>query len=355
MSHACTALNDFDFSSDDTSSSDKDEKVKRKPDNFTGLCLMGKSSRHISDSDFDVSDDLSLDDLSLRVIELENALCNRDKLLCKIFYENKKLNLVLESVFFSKIASLRSMYDDMIVRPCNNNNMIMVIYADLWLVHSHVISLLDSARLELRELKTHSTLLGACTSSPLLRFDLDDAVVEIKYLKHRLDHASRYTVLTPSCVVCGSLKGKLFHATKDNTELKEDVAYLTACLEKTILSEKMIEEDLSRVEENTTKSTYKLGVGFERYKKKGDKNASKFVPSSNYHKEEEALKPIKIHYTSNTKPSFKTKRDVKKQTPKLREKAFVCIFCGRAGHLVEFCFRCKRIEKMRFNYARNSS
>jgi hypothetical protein len=98
MSHACTALNDFDFSSDDTSSSDTDEKVKRKPDNFTGLCLMGKSSKHISDSDFDVSDDLSL-----RVIELENALYNRDKLLCKIFYENKKLNLVLESVFFLKL------------------------------------------------------------------------------------------------------------------------------------------------------------------------------------------------------------------------------------------------------------
>jgi hypothetical protein len=34
--------------------------------------------------------------------------------------------------------------------------------------------------------------------------------------------------------------------------------------EKTILSEKMIEEDLSRVEESAIKSTYKLGVGFER-------------------------------------------------------------------------------------------
>jgi hypothetical protein len=30
------------------------------------------------------------------------------------------------------------------------------------------------------------------------------------------------------------------------------------------------------------------------------------------------------------------------------------MFCGRAGHLDEFCFWCKRIEKMRFDYARNS-
>jgi hypothetical protein len=39
--------------------------------------------------------------------------------------------------------------------------MIMVNYVDLWLIHSYVAGLLDSARLELRELKSHSTLLGA--------------------------------------------------------------------------------------------------------------------------------------------------------------------------------------------------
>jgi hypothetical protein len=43
---------------------------------------------------------------------------------------------------------------------------------------------------------------------------------------------------------------------------------LTARLEKTILSEKMIEEDLNRVEECATKSTYKLGIGSERCEKK---------------------------------------------------------------------------------------
>jgi hypothetical protein len=48
----------------------------------------------------------------------------------------------------------------------------------------------------------------------------------------------------------------------------------------------MIEDDLSRVEESATKSTYKLGVGFERYEDKGVKSAHNFVPSSNYHKEE---------------------------------------------------------------------
>jgi hypothetical protein len=103
MSRACAALSDLNFSSDDSSSSEEDERPKRKTDDFIGLCLMGKSSRHISDSD--VSDDSSPEGLSLRVSELENTLCNQDKLLCRIFRENKKLNLELESSF-SEIASL---------------------------------------------------------------------------------------------------------------------------------------------------------------------------------------------------------------------------------------------------------
>jgi hypothetical protein len=129
---------------------------------------------------------------------------------------------------------------------------------------------------------------------------------------------------------------------------------LTAHLDKTALSEKMIEEDLSRVEEITTKSTYKLGVGFERCEKKSEKSAPRFVPSSSYHKEEEALKPTKAHYPSNPKSSFNTKREVRKETPKSREEAFICMFCGRAGHLDEFCFRRKRIERRRVEYDRDS-
>jgi hypothetical protein len=101
----------------------------------------------------------------------------------------------------------------MSAKPCDKCNMIMVNYADLWLVHSHIASLLDGAKLEFRELKTRSTLLGACTSCPLLRSDLEVVAVEIKDLKHKIDHSSSYTVLSPSCEACVSLKGKLFHCT----------------------------------------------------------------------------------------------------------------------------------------------
>jgi hypothetical protein len=56
MSLACATLSDLDFSSDDSSSSEEDERPKHKTCDFTGLCLMGKSSQHISDSDSDVMD-----------------------------------------------------------------------------------------------------------------------------------------------------------------------------------------------------------------------------------------------------------------------------------------------------------
>jgi hypothetical protein len=166
--------------------------------------------------------------------------------------------------------------------------------------------------LELGEFKAHSTLLGACTTCPLLRSDVEAAAIEIKDLKHKIDHCSRYTVLSPLCEACVFLKGKLFHATKENTELQQEVSYLTPRLEKTILSEKIIKEDLSRVEESATKSTYRLGIGFERCEKKDENGDIKFVPISSYHKEEEALKPTKTHYPSNPKPSFNPKRGVKR-------------------------------------------
>jgi hypothetical protein len=170
MSRACAILSDFNFSSDDSSSLEEDEKFKCKQGNFTRLCLIGKSSRNIFDSDSDVSEDLLFESLSLKIAELENALCKQDKLLCRVFRENKKLNLELN--FFSEIASLPSVHDDISAKPYDNCNMIMVNNMDLWLVHSQVASQLKGIKMQLRELKVCSLLLGACTSCPLLRYDV---------------------------------------------------------------------------------------------------------------------------------------------------------------------------------------
>jgi hypothetical protein len=65
-----------------------------------------------------------------------------------------------------------------------------------------------------------------------------------------------------------------------------------------MVSEKLIEDDLSRVKESATKSTYKLGVGFQRCEDKGEKSAPNFIPSSTYH-QEKTIKSTKAHYPSN--------------------------------------------------------
>jgi hypothetical protein len=105
MSRACATLSDFDFSSEDSSSSEEDEKVnqKKKEGDFTGLCLMTMegSSWNNFDSNFDsnVSDNLTYDSLSTKVHKPEDALCSQDNLLCRVFCENKDLNLTLENSF----------------------------------------------------------------------------------------------------------------------------------------------------------------------------------------------------------------------------------------------------------------
>jgi hypothetical protein len=45
---------------------------------------------------------------------------------------------------------------------------------------------------------------------------------------------------------------------------------------------------------------------------------------------------------------------MKRETPKPRDDAFICMFCGHADHLDEFCFWWKRIERRCVEYARDS-
>jgi hypothetical protein len=84
---------------------------------------------------------------------------------------------------------------------------------------------------------------------------------------------------------------------------------LTSHLERTVVSEKMIEDDLSCVEESATKSTYKLGVGFERCEDKGEKSAPMFLlqRGSNNQIDQNSL-PIQSK-------AILPKRQVRKETP----------------------------------------
>jgi hypothetical protein len=64
-------------------------------------------------------------------------------------------------------------------------------------VHSQVVSQLKGAKLKLKELEARSLLSGTCTSCPMLKYDLEGYSIEIKELKQRLDHSSRYKFFHP--------------------------------------------------------------------------------------------------------------------------------------------------------------
>jgi hypothetical protein len=100
-------------------------------------------------------------------------------LLCRIFHENKDLNLKLENSF-AKITTLQSMHNDMSAQPCENYNMIMVNYADLMIVRTQVASQLKSAKLELKELKARSLLLGAYLECLKLKLELNTRSLKVK-------------------------------------------------------------------------------------------------------------------------------------------------------------------------------
>jgi hypothetical protein len=91
-------LSDINFSSEDSSSSEENEKVNyKKEDDFTRLCLITKGGSSRNDSDSDVSDDLTYDGLSSKLHKLEDALCSQENFLCRVFHENKDLNLKLKN------------------------------------------------------------------------------------------------------------------------------------------------------------------------------------------------------------------------------------------------------------------
>jgi hypothetical protein len=64
-------------------------------------------------------------------------------------------------------------------------------------VYTQVASQLKAAKLELKELKACFLLLGACTSCPMLKSNLEACSIKIKELKQRLDHSSRYKGFSP--------------------------------------------------------------------------------------------------------------------------------------------------------------
>jgi hypothetical protein len=88
-----------------------------------------------------------------------------------------------------------------------------------------------------------------------------------------------------------------------------------------------------------------LGIGVERYEDKGEKRAPKFVPTYNYHNEEETIKSTKTHYPSSLKPSFNPKREVRKEIPSLQRKLLFACFMVVLVTWMSFAFIARELRR----------
>jgi hypothetical protein len=111
MSRACATLSDFNFSNEDLSSSEEDEKVnyKKKEGDFTGLCLLtkGRSSRNNSnfDSDSDVSDDSPTMAFFLKCTNLRMLCVVKTSCFVEFFVRTKILIVSLKTLLLKLLPS----------------------------------------------------------------------------------------------------------------------------------------------------------------------------------------------------------------------------------------------------------
>jgi hypothetical protein len=208
---------DIDSSSCYTSSSSSDEeenrnKGKRSSKNINGLCFTAqgfcdmahssaskKSNKNDSgsDSEEEVNNDLSF--LIAENARLNDLLDNRDDVLRKTNKEKREYRSLLGEAK-GKVVELESLLDDARAQidslksapiltnepECTNCSTFLGELTVLKEKYASKVEELDVLRVELDEMKSRPSLLGACTSCPVLHEKLDVSLVYARSLVAQL-------------------------------------------------------------------------------------------------------------------------------------------------------------------------
>jgi hypothetical protein len=120
-------------------------------------------------------------------------------------------------------------------------------------------------------------------------------------------------------------QGKLFNAIKENTELQQEVAYLTARLEKIVLSEKMIEEDLSRLRrvQSSPHTDWGLGLRGVRIRVRRVLPSLFLAPPTTKRKQQSNPPKLTTHRTQSH-PSTQREKQARKLLSRERKLLFAC-------------------------------
>jgi hypothetical protein len=163
------------------------------------------------------------DDMSTKVVEHNEKSANLKKVrqnydLADTCHENNYFKANLDGSHID-VSPPKSSHNDMSDKNCDFCLVVMENLTKLRVVHAQVASRLESTTCELNELKARPSLLGACLECPKLKLELDIRSLNIKKLETKLLEKSHISISSSPCEGCVSLKGKLVHATNENTML----------------------------------------------------------------------------------------------------------------------------------------
>jgi hypothetical protein len=298
---------DIDSSSyySSTSSSAEDEnrhKGKRSSKNINGLCFASQGFCGMAHSS--TSKKSNKDDPSFLIAEnarLNDFLDNRDDVLRKTNKENRKYRSLLGEAK-EKVVELESLLDD--ARPqidslksapvvtnepeCTDCSTFLCELTVLKEKYASKVEELDVIRVELDEMKFRPSLLGACTSCPVLHENLDVSLVYARSLEAQLK--GPIPTICSTCEINVVNNMELAHYVDrlqdENDELRKWMGWLSGHepqLRITIETYKRQDGEAlgaNKVGEGSGENEGKIG-NITKPPKTHDNNA--FVPKTNHH------------------------------------------------------------------------
>jgi hypothetical protein len=174
-----------------------------------------------SDAELDSEVQLSADELSVKVDELEDALVAQDRNLklavCKLReYKKKFENATIE---LELLKSAPTVVDEI---ECDACGVYMIQMSNLQTRHASIVDELEKTKLALEELKPRSFLLGACKNCLILKSELSENYAKLKDFEKKLVNASSSKAIISACDTCASLLNELHTCQAEILRLEDE-------------------------------------------------------------------------------------------------------------------------------------
>jgi hypothetical protein len=346
-----------------------------------------KSEKEDSDSDLDDEVNRDPDSFLAEITRLNGLIDNCDSVLRDTKKMRKDLRAQLENAsekvgeLESKLLEFKLENDSLNLAPTISDD-VECTECDAWLneikllneKNASTVAKLDALRTEYDDLKARPTLLGACKSCRTMHAKLIDARSTISTLE-----ASLKSPVVNACTSCDEVTLRNLKLTSRFDVIYEENNYL-----RKVLGWLSGQEPQLKIMIEEFKRADGRGLGFEKLDEKVGENSGESVyekcvesnPEFEVIRDIQVPLPIAPKNTFTPKPNhlcnkldtthdpprfppktndfkkpvkFVSEKDEKpreKPEPRPKPIPFRCEYCGKERHLVEFCYKRKRDERL---------